>query len=259
MAAQLSEIGTHSLPITTTQTSSPSHHQIQLQEPSTPSLGQRPRASTYQLREESAIVEEPETALEPRPLARATSESSRPASLRSIRSKSGFKISRKPVPGFLGRHSGITQGELHQSFSFSVEFPRSSSLGRHSIVVQQEEPDVNLFIGTSANEPKASRKVPAYTPLRIRQEYLVTMSSDNVTVVGSEAASLAGTTIAPAIRRAATMPPVPNKTGMVYPATAGSLGQQICGAGQHEQSKGMTGNYGRGSTLAQYMLISYIN
>ena len=87
MAAQLSEIGTHSLPITTTQTSSPSHHQIQLQEPSTPSLGQRPRASTYQLREENAIVEEPETALEPRPLARATSESSRPASLRSIRSK----------------------------------------------------------------------------------------------------------------------------------------------------------------------------
>ena len=87
MAAQLSEIGTNSLPITTTtQASSPSHHQIQLQELSTP-LSQEPRASTYQLREESAIAEEPETAPEPRPLARATSESSRPASIRSVRSK----------------------------------------------------------------------------------------------------------------------------------------------------------------------------
>lgn len=87
MAAQLSETGTNSLPITTTQASSPSHPQIQLQELPTPSHSQEPRASTYQLREESAIAEEPETALEPRPLARATSESSRPASIRSIRSK----------------------------------------------------------------------------------------------------------------------------------------------------------------------------
>ena len=87
MAVQLSEIGNTSLPITPTQAFSRTHHQIQLQEPSTQSLSQEPRASPYQLREESAIIEEPESALEPRPLARATSESSRPASVRSIRSK----------------------------------------------------------------------------------------------------------------------------------------------------------------------------
>lgn len=95
MAPQSPDMDINSLPLPPTQTLTPNDQQIQSEEVSTPSPSPVQVAPTTPPREVTAILEEPDETTEPqettepRPSLQAASESSRPSSIRSFRSKVG--------------------------------------------------------------------------------------------------------------------------------------------------------------------------
>ena len=125
MAAQSCNTNITSLPSTATQTSTPYSHATPAEDSLT-LTGLAPPISCYQLTsEEDHILQQIEDPRSKQPLTPGQS---------SLRSTHALSTPRKPVPGFLGRHTDIQRIQLHISYSFSATLPPSSSFSRQSVL-----------------------------------------------------------------------------------------------------------------------------